>query len=75
MSEIKTGVVQEVNLKLKTALIKLDDGSGNIPIWPYHFKNNAIERLVKGMSVMLSIDVSRNVKNITKIEIIEQACV
>ena len=44
MNTQKTGIVQEVNPKLKTALVKLDDGSGNIPIWPYHFRNNAIEK-------------------------------
>ncbi len=71
MSEIKTGVVQEVNLKLKTALVKLDDGSGNIPIWPFHFRNNAIEKLTKCMSVILSIEIVHGVQNATKIEIIK----
>lgn len=71
MSEIKTGVVQEVNPKLKTALVKLDDGSGNISIWPYHFRNNAIEKLTKCMSVILSIEIAHGVQNATKIEIIK----
>jgi hypothetical protein len=71
MSEIKTGVAQEVNSKLKTALIKLDDGSGNIPIWPYHFRNNAIEKLTKCMSVILSIEIVHGLQNATKIEIIK----
>ena len=71
MSEIKTGVVQEVNLKLKTALIKLDDNSGNIPIQPYHFRNNAIEKLTKCMSVILNIEIVHSAQNATKIEIIK----
>ena len=71
MSEIKTGVVQEINPTLKTALIKLDDGSGNIPIWPYHFRNNAIEKLTKCMPVILGIEIVHGVQNATKIEIIK----
>jgi len=71
MSEIKTGIVQEVNPKLKTALVKLDDGSGNIPIWPFHFRNNAIEKLTKCMSVILSIEIVHGVQNATRIEIIK----
>ena len=71
MSEIKTGVVQEINPKLKTALVKLDDGTGNIPIWPYHFRHNDIEQLKKSESVILSIDISRGLQNVTKIEILK----
>jgi hypothetical protein len=71
MSKIKTGIVQEVNPKLNTALVKLDDGSGNIPIWPFHFRNNAIEKLTKCMSVILSIEIVHGVQNATKIEIIK----
>lgn len=71
MNTQKIGIVQEVNLKRKTALVKLDDGSGNIPIWPYHFKNNAIEKLTKCMSVILVIEIVQGVQNATKIEVIK----
>jgi len=71
MSEIKTGIVQEINPTLKTALIKLDDGSGYISIWPFHFRNNAIEKLTKCMSVILGIEIVHGVQNATKIEIIK----
>jgi hypothetical protein len=71
MNTQKTGIVQEVNPKLKTALVTLDDGSGNIPIWPYHFRNNAIEKLTKCMSVILNIKIVHGVQNATKIEIIK----
>lgn len=71
MNTQKTGIVQEVNPKLKIALVKLDDGSGNIPIWPYHFRNNAIEKLTKCMSVILGIEIVHGVQNATKIEIIK----
>lgn len=71
MNTQKTGIVQEVNPKLNTALVKLDDGSGNIPIWPYHFRNNAIEKLKKCMSVILGIEIVHGVQNATKIEIIK----